>query len=66
MGKVHLGVVYVFDVETPAVRPRESEIIDAGFRPPAELLADRKNFESWSQFCLDALFRGEPQQSPEQ
>jgi predicted NUDIX family phosphoesterase len=56
VGKVHLGVVHIFDVERPAVRPRESEIIDAGFRPVSELLADPSRFESWSQICLKALF----------
>jgi predicted NUDIX family phosphoesterase len=57
VGKVHLGVVHIFDVETPAVRPRESEIIEAGFRPVRELLADLDGFESWSRICLEALFR---------
>ena len=31
VGKVHLGVVHLFDVERPAIRPLESEIVDAGF-----------------------------------
>ena len=56
VGQVHLGVVHLFDVERPAVQPRESEILDAGFRPVSELLADLDRFESWSQFCLKALF----------
>jgi predicted NUDIX family phosphoesterase len=56
VGRVHLGVVHLFDVQTPAVRPRESEILDAGFRPVTELLADLEGFESWSRICLEALF----------
>ena len=40
VGRVHLGVVHLFDVEEPAVRPRESELIECGFRPVDELLAD--------------------------
>jgi len=56
VGRVHLGVVHLLDVEQPAVEPRESEIIDAGFRPVAELLADLSRFETWSQICLKALF----------
>ncbi|HTQ38886.1 MAG TPA: phosphoesterase [Pirellulales bacterium] len=56
VGQVHLGVVHLFDVQRPAVEPREAEILDAGFRPAAELLADLDRFESWSQFCLRALF----------
>ena len=35
VGRVHLGVVHLFDVERPAVQPRESEIIECGFRPVA-------------------------------
>ena len=56
VGKVHLGVVHIFDVDKPNVRPRESEIIEAGFQPVDELLADTDGFESWSKICLEALF----------
>ncbi|MFV1965213.1 MAG: phosphoesterase [Pirellulaceae bacterium] len=56
VGKVHLGVVHLLDLESPAVGPREPDIIDTGFRPVSELLADWDEFESWSQICLEALF----------
>jgi len=56
VGKVHLGVVHLLDVERPAIQPRESEIIEAGFRPLGELLAGLDRFETWSQICLRALF----------
>lgn len=56
VGRVHLGVVHIFDVAEPAVRPRESEIIDAGFRPVEQLLQNLDGFESWSRICLEALF----------
>ena len=56
VGRVHLGVVHIFDVEHPAVQPRETEIIEAGFRPVSQLLADLEKFETWSQICLTALF----------
>ncbi len=56
VGKVHLGVVHVFDVEAPRVQPQESEIVDARFVPVDQLLADLEGFESWSQICLKALF----------
>jgi predicted NUDIX family phosphoesterase len=58
VGRVHLGVVHLFDVEQPAVRPREPEIIDAGFQPLKEILADVSEFETWSSICLTALFGG--------
>jgi predicted NUDIX family phosphoesterase len=56
VGRVHLGVVHVLDMERPQVRPLEPDIIEAGFRPIEELLADTSRFESWSQICLQALF----------
>lgn len=56
VGQVHLGVVHLVDVDQPAVFGRESEIIDAGFLPVKELLADLSRFETWSQICLRALF----------
>lgn len=59
VGRVHLGVVHVFDLDEPKVRPREESIIDTGFAAPAELRQDRDVFESWSQICLDHLFSGD-------
>lgn len=56
VGRVHLGVVHLLEVERPAVQPREDEILDAGFRPIPELLANIDRFETWSQICLKALF----------
>jgi predicted NUDIX family phosphoesterase len=56
VGRVHLGVVHLLDVERPAVKPREDDIQDAKFRPVESLLADIKHFETWSQICLRALF----------
>ncbi|MEX2188015.1 MAG: phosphoesterase [Pirellulales bacterium] len=56
VGRVHLGVVHVFDVEQPSVVPREEDIAEAGFVPVEELLADMSRFETWSQICLRALF----------
>ncbi|MEX2093740.1 MAG: phosphoesterase, partial [Pirellulales bacterium] len=38
VGKVHLGVVHLCDVERPAVSPREEDLLDAGFRPVAEII----------------------------
>jgi len=56
VGKVHLGVVHIFDVEQPAVRSRETDLIESGFAPVDELLADLSGFETWSAICLRALF----------
>jgi predicted NUDIX family phosphoesterase len=56
VGRVHLGVVYRFDVERPAVEPRELDILESGFRPVAEILTELPTFETWSQLCMKALF----------
>ncbi len=56
VGRVHLGVVHLFDVERPSVRPRETEIIECGFRPVEAILADMTGFETWSEICMRALF----------
>jgi predicted NUDIX family phosphoesterase len=56
VGQVHLGVVHLCDVERPAVRNRETDILDAGFRPVDKILADLDRFESWSQIVVRALF----------
>jgi predicted NUDIX family phosphoesterase len=56
VGRVHLGVVHIFDVDRPAVQPREVDLVDCGFRPADELVADLSRFETWSQICLRALF----------
>ncbi len=56
VGRVHLGVVHIFDVAEPSVLPRENDIAEAGFVPVSDLIADMSRFETWSQICLRALF----------
>lgn len=58
VGRVHLGVVHLLDLDRPDVTPREAAIADAGFAPLAALLARRGEFESWSRFVLDELAAG--------
>jgi predicted NUDIX family phosphoesterase len=59
VGRVHLGIVHLFDVLAPHVVAREDDIADGRFVSIDELLAQRDQFETWSQICLDALFGGE-------
>jgi predicted NUDIX family phosphoesterase len=54
VGKVHLGVVHIFDVETQDVAANEDDIIEDGFVPIAELKSDAAGFETWSQICLNS------------
>jgi len=56
VGRVHLGIVHIFDVEQPAVTAREDDIANAGFLPVAQIIAGSDKFETWSQICLKALF----------
>ncbi len=56
VGRVHLGLVYLAEVEQPAVRPREKDICQSGFLPVSQLLQEAGAFETWSQLCLEALF----------
>ena len=55
VGQVHLGIVHVFELTEPKVRRREQVLTKSGFAPLAELRAQRDEFETWSQFVLDAL-----------
>ncbi len=56
VGKVHLGIVHIFSLDSAQVTPREKSMIDAGFAPPEKLLREFDEFETWSQICLKALF----------
>lgn len=56
VGKVHLGVVHQFDVQSPNIRANESEIQNAGFLPIEQIIAELDQFETWSQIVVRALF----------
>jgi predicted NUDIX family phosphoesterase len=56
VGRVHLGVVHIFDVERPAVRSNETDLLESGFLGVDEILKDIDQFETWSQICMKALF----------
>lgn len=53
---VHLGIVHLFRCKNPDVTPRENTLVDAGFRPIAEILQDADKFENWSQLCLQGIY----------
>jgi len=57
VGRVHLGIVHLCDLDRPLVRPREDNVHAAGFQPVETLLGALEGFETWSQICLRALFR---------
>lgn len=55
VGRVHLGIVHVFELAAPQVQRREQALTRAGFAPLAQLRTERADFETWSQFVLDVL-----------
>jgi predicted NUDIX family phosphoesterase len=57
VGRVHLGIVHVFDLAERKVEKREAMITNLTFLNKAELMARRESLESWSQICLDSLDR---------
>ena len=55
VGQVHLGIVHVFDLDSPCVRRREEVLTEDGFARLAELRGRSDEFETWSRFVLDSL-----------
>jgi predicted NUDIX family phosphoesterase len=57
VGRVHLGVVHLYELEAPSVTPREDGLVDAAFLPVEAVRSLRPEFETWSQICIDSLLR---------
>jgi predicted NUDIX family phosphoesterase len=57
VGRVHLGVVHVFQLEESKVQKREAMITNLAFLTKSELLERRESLETWSQICVDHLDR---------
>jgi predicted NUDIX family phosphoesterase len=55
VGRVHLGVVHIFRLESDDVQKGEAMITELQFLDRAQLLARRGALETWSQFCADHL-----------
>jgi predicted NUDIX family phosphoesterase len=56
VGKVHVGVVHICDVDTDAVAAvDDTEMLDGCLMSLAELVADVESFEIWSQLILREL-----------
>jgi predicted NUDIX family phosphoesterase len=57
VGRVHLGVVHLFELEQPNVTAREEGLAEAGFVPLSRVLTFRHEFETWSQICIESILR---------
>lgn len=56
VGKVHLGVVHLFELQTDQVSSNEDSIADLKFSSIQELQGEMyDSLETWSQFCADIL-----------
>jgi predicted NUDIX family phosphoesterase len=55
VGRVHLGVVHLFTLESDEVTSAEDNITGLRFLTLEELAAERERLETWSQICLDGL-----------
>jgi predicted NUDIX family phosphoesterase len=53
VGRVHLGVVHLFDLDSPHVRRREAALTQAGFVRIADLQSNPERLETWSQICME-------------
>ena len=58
VGSVHLGIVHILELQVPEVESRETDLLECGFQSSEKLLAERKQFETWSQIALDAVEAG--------
>lgn len=55
VGKVHLGIMHIWDVAEPNVTKREGLITQAGFVHIEELKKNLDELETWSQIALQVL-----------
>lgn len=55
VGKVHFGIVYIFDLESPDVKSREKSINEGKFVAISSLQKDIKKYENWSQICISDI-----------
>lgn len=55
VGRVHLGVVHLFDLDSEDVQANEAPITALEFLDLETLIARRGQLETWSQICLDRL-----------
>jgi predicted NUDIX family phosphoesterase len=55
VGRVHFGIVHIWDLDKPSVYKRERQITRAAFVPVDQLWSQRNTLETWSQLCLGIL-----------
>lgn len=57
VGRVHLGVVHRFVLETPDVSSNEADLAEGGFLSLDALFDDKDRLETWSRLALEGLYQ---------
>lgn len=56
VGRVHLGIVHLVELESEALEAREDALADLGFMDLADLNGNQfERLETWSRFCIRHL-----------
>lgn len=58
VGRVHLGVVHIYELERPDVTAKEDGLADSAFVTLDELHANADRLESWSRIALESALGG--------
>ena len=55
VGKVHLGIVHIFNLRERQVKAKEKSINEAQFCSIDKLVKDCDKYENWSQICIRSI-----------
>ncbi len=55
VGRVHLGIIHLIELENRQVELKDSHLIEGGFDAGVKLWKERDEFETWSQLLLEQL-----------
>lgn len=55
VGKVHLGVVEMFELENAFLGIKDEALESGNFIPLEDILQDKNNYENWSQLVLEYI-----------
>jgi predicted NUDIX family phosphoesterase len=58
VGKVHFGILHIWDLAAPIVSKREQEITKLNFMPLDTVKKVNDELESWSKIALTVLYKG--------
>lgn len=55
VGRVHLGIVHIFDLKEPNVSKKEISINEPKFLNKQDLIINQNDYENWSQICISNI-----------